>query len=309
MKLSVVLCTYNPNEGYLNRVLDSLKEQTLPVEQWEFILVDNNSSYGVLYQLDLSWHSNAKIINEPTQGLIHARIAGTKAASGAFIISVDDDTVLAPDYLEQTEKLTSQYPQLGIWGGRSRGEFESTPPQWISHFNTILCVKDLGEDVQITQLKNGASLKEFPPNGPFLIAYSRQAFLEAFLPHFESNEQSRLLGRKGKSLASGEDNDITLAIFKAGYQVGYFPQLWFTHIIPSSRYQKDYLANLVEASNKSWVQVLHLHGISQWEPIPSWSVPFRKIRAYFRNKAWKNDLNYIRWRGACGIFEGRSSIR
>lgn len=307
--VSVVLCTYNPRLDYIQKVLDGLRTQTLSVEQWELILVNNNSNNGFRNQIDLSWHPNGKIINEPNQGLIHARIAGTKAASGAFILSVDDDTVLDPDYLEQTEKLTSQYPQLGIWGGRSRGEFETTPPQWISHFNTILCVKDLGEEVQITQLKKGESLKEFPSNGPFLIAYSRQAFLEAFLPHFESNKQSRNLGRKGKSLASGEDNDITLAIYKAGYQVGYFPQLWFTHIIPSSRYQKAYLANLVEASNKSWVQVLHLHGISQWAPIPSWSVPLRKMRAYFRGKAWQNDQNYIRWRGACGIFEGRSSIR
>jgi glycosyltransferase involved in cell wall biosynthesis len=307
--ISVVLCTYNPEITYFKRVLEGLQRQTLPIDRWELIIVDNNSKNGVPNAIDLSWHPNVKRIIEHNQGLIHARITGTKAASGAFIVSVDDDTVLDPDYLEQTENLISQYPHLGIWGGRSRGDFETTPPQWISYFNTILCIKDLGEKAQITQLSDGESLREFPPNGPFLIAYSKQAFLEAFLPHFETNEQSQTLGRKGKSLASGEDNDITLAIYKAGYEVGYFPQLWFTHIIPSSRYQKNYLAKLVEASSKSWVQVLHLHGISQWEPIPAWSVPLRKIRAFFRSKAWQSDLNYIRWRGACGIFEGRSSIR
>jgi glycosyltransferase involved in cell wall biosynthesis len=309
MRLSVVLCAYNPDKNYLQRVLDSLKEQTLPFDQWEFILVDNNSTNGATDIVDTSWHPNAKKIVEKTQGLIYARIAGTKAASAEYIVSVDDDTVLKEDYLEQTVKLLDKYPDLGIWGGRSRGDFESNPPEWVSHFNTILCVKDLGEEARINQLNEGETLKEFPQNGPFLIAYSRKAFLDAFLPHFESNSQSQSLGRKGESLASGEDNDITLAIYKAGYQVGYFPQLWFTHIIPPSRYQKSYLAKLVEASNKSWVQVLNLHGICNWKPIPAWTVPIRKFRAYFRNKAWLNDLNYIRWKGACGIFEGRSSIR
>lgn len=308
MKLSVVLCTYNPRTDYLNRVLASLESQSLSKDQWELVLVDNNSNNEVPNCTDLSWHPNYKKVMEPQQGLIYARIAGTKAASSELIVTVDDDTILDLDYLEQMQEISEQYPELGIWGGRSRGEFEGIPPDWVKNFHTILCVKDLGDDAQILQLPKGESLKEFPSNGPFLIAYSKNAFLECFLPHFESNKQSQQLGRKGKALASGEDNDITLAIYGSGYQVGYFPQLWFTHIIPSPRFQKDYLARLVESSNKSWIQVLHLHSICPWEPIKSWTVPLRKIRAFFRTQAWQNDLQYIRWKGACGTFEGRASI-
>jgi hypothetical protein len=41
--LSVILCTHNPRPDYLSRVLASLRGQTLPAEQWEFLLIDNAS--------------------------------------------------------------------------------------------------------------------------------------------------------------------------------------------------------------------------------------------------------------------------
>src|SRR5712671_4531106 len=43
-EISVVLCTYNPREDYLRRVVDGLRAQTLPQGQWEFIVVDNASN-------------------------------------------------------------------------------------------------------------------------------------------------------------------------------------------------------------------------------------------------------------------------
>lgn len=307
MQLSVVLCAYNPKTSYLHRVLLSLRAQTLPTSQWEFILVDNNSSNGFEKEIDLNWHPNARIIAEKKQGLIHARIAGTKASSTDRIVTVDDDTLLAPGYLADALKAFEQFPDLGIMGGRSIAEFEQHPPDWIQHFQIILCIKDLGEQPIITQHLEKGPITHYPSNGPFLIAYRRQAFLEHFLPHFIANSTSQNLGRKGNSLASGEDNDIVLSIYKAGWKVGYFPELQFTHIIPANRMTKDYMARLVFGSNKTWIQVLALHGISPYPPIARWSLPLRKARAYVRLQAWKGPVQYIKWCGACGTFEGQAS--
>ena len=41
--LSVVLCTYNPRPRVLAEVLDALREQTLPKDRWELVVIDNNS--------------------------------------------------------------------------------------------------------------------------------------------------------------------------------------------------------------------------------------------------------------------------
>ena len=41
--ITVALCTYNPRADYLERTLEGVRRQTLPQEEWEFLLVDNSS--------------------------------------------------------------------------------------------------------------------------------------------------------------------------------------------------------------------------------------------------------------------------
>jgi cellulose synthase/poly-beta-1,6-N-acetylglucosamine synthase-like glycosyltransferase len=43
LAVSVVIPTHNPRMDYLARVLEALRAQTLPREQWEIIVVDNGS--------------------------------------------------------------------------------------------------------------------------------------------------------------------------------------------------------------------------------------------------------------------------
>jgi GT2 family glycosyltransferase len=43
LALSVVIPTHNPRQDYLRRVLEALRGQTLPREQWELLVVDNGS--------------------------------------------------------------------------------------------------------------------------------------------------------------------------------------------------------------------------------------------------------------------------
>jgi hypothetical protein len=129
-----------------------------------------------------------------------------------------------------------------------------------------------------------------------------------YIEYYEKNKAVQTLGRRGTDLASGEDNDINMFIYKSGYALGYFPELKFHHIIPRNRMTRQYLSKLQYSMNKTWVKVLSIHGISPWKKVPSWSVPIRKAKAWISYKAWKSDPNYIRWRGACGLFEGLSNI-
>ena len=43
LRVSVVIPTHNPRMDYLARVIDALRQQTLACEQWEIVVVDNNS--------------------------------------------------------------------------------------------------------------------------------------------------------------------------------------------------------------------------------------------------------------------------
>ena len=59
---SVVICTHNPRQNYLERTLDSLRAQTLPSHKWELILVDNASREPVADKCDLTWHPRGRHI-------------------------------------------------------------------------------------------------------------------------------------------------------------------------------------------------------------------------------------------------------
>lgn len=309
MKLSVVLCTYNPRLDYLKRVIDSLKSQTLPVSDWEFILVDNNSSNDFQRHIDLSWHPNSYIIEEPKPGLTPARIAGVKQSRADIIVCVDDDNVLREDYLQNSLQFMQSHPEVGAVGGKSIPNYETPPPAWFSELNISLGCRDLGDETQISRQK-GERLKEYWPYSPIGtgMVIRRQTFLD-YAEEAERDPVRKALGRTGKALTSGEDNDMVLTLIKNGWEVAYSPDLFIDHLIPSRRTEFLYLAEMSRASSKSWVQVLAVHNMAPWSPIPRWTVFLRSLRAYFRLKAWKNELQYIRWKGASGIFEGRAAIR
>ena len=78
----------------------------------------------------------------------------------------------------------------------------------------------------------------------------------------------------------------------------------------AARLQAAYQQRLARASFRDFVQVLDLHGIRPWCAIPAWSVPLRALKAWFTFRAWRRDAAArIRWWGAIGQFEGRSSLQ
>src|SRR5215216_3255811 len=99
-ELSVIICTHNPRREYLERALAGLAAQTLPRDQWELVLVDNASNPPLEPWFDVSREPKPRLIQETQLGLTHARLRGVRESSGEIIVFVDDDNVLAPDYLE-----------------------------------------------------------------------------------------------------------------------------------------------------------------------------------------------------------------
>ncbi|MCX3263641.1 glycosyltransferase [Pedobacter agri] len=306
IKLSVILCAYNPNREIFEQVITSLKAQTLSFEQWELIIIDNNSSEPISSWLNLDWHPKAKIIFEAKPGLIYARVRGTLESKNNCLISVDDDTPLFNDYLEKAFSIFSSDPQLGIIGGKSIPIFLEKPPKWISEFYGLLAIRDLGNE-DIIQQTEGKEITSYPMCAPLLIA-PRKKCMEEYLAFFKISSISQNLGRKGNELTSGEDNDINMFIFSQGYKIGYFHSLKFYHIIPPFRTKKNYLANMAFQSSRSWVKMLTNHKINPWKKINRITLLPRQAKAYLTYKAWKNTPNYIKWRGACGLFKGLSEL-
>jgi hypothetical protein len=132
----------------------------------------------------------------------------------------------------------------------------------------------------------------------------RRAAARAWLDHADP---SALTDRRGRELSSGGDNDIVIHALRAGWRVGYFPDLELAHLIPSGRLDPDYLARLNRGIQRSWLQLLLRHGLSPWPPVSRRSVPLRGAKAWFTHRAWSSPAARIRWQGACGHFEGRAA--
>ncbi|MDB5143943.1 MAG: glycosyltransferase [Mucilaginibacter sp.] len=297
--LSVIIPTYNPDFQRITKTLNGLKEQTLPVDLWELLIIDNNSSFSISEKIDLSWHPGFRVITEPKQGLTFARIKGFVEAKGEIIVLVDDDNILEKNYLKFTLEIFSGNSALGAIGGKSIPLFECEQPAWMKDFYGNLALRDLGEEVIINSWN--AIYPIAAPVGAGMCL--RKNALETYITKIISHKKP-VSDRTGNSLSSGGDNDIVLEVLKSGWQIGYFPALSLQHIIPKERIEIPYLAALINNTNKSWVELLESHGINPWKKIAGWSVPLRKIKAWFTYKAWQNKVNYIKWYGACGLYDG-----
>jgi glycosyltransferase involved in cell wall biosynthesis len=77
---SVITCSHNPREDYLQQVIEALKNQTLEKQNWEYLLIDNASDEALETRIDLSWHPNARHVREEKLGLTHARLRGISEA-------------------------------------------------------------------------------------------------------------------------------------------------------------------------------------------------------------------------------------
>lgn len=300
--LTVIIPTHNPDSGRLARTLRGLEAQTLPAAQWETVLVDNASTTPV-EPVSLI---NLRIIREPQLGLSAARRRGLAEARGEFAVLVDDDNVLAPDYLATVLALFESHPRVGALGGKSIPEFETPPPNWAREFFGLLALRDLGEQPLFSAgLRPArANTNEYPAFAPIGAGMAlRRAAWSAWL---YAGPATGVSDRRGGALTSGGDNDIVLAAMRAGWEVGYFPGLSLVHLIPAARLEAGYLARLNHGIQKSWMQVLARHDANPWPPLTATGAALRQARAWFTHRAWSSPAARIRWRGACGHFEGRT---
>ncbi|AFZ36141.1 glycosyl transferase family 2 [Stanieria cyanosphaera PCC 7437] len=306
--LSIIICTHNPRSEYLDKVLTSLKSQTLPQSQWELILIDNSSEKILASEIDLSWHSFSRHVREEKLGLTNARLRAFQEANADILVFVDDDNILDRNYLKNTIEILERNPNLGAIGGKSLPEFEIQPESWFSALGVPLGLRDLGHEVKVAywDQETSRNYPAFAPIGAGLVI--RKPAAQIYAQRIANNNVRLALGRTGKQLTSGEDNDIVLTLLDAGYGVGYFPELELIHLIPARRLTQKYLARLNRASSRSWVQVLDVHGIRLWKKIPRWTVFLRQIKAFFCYQPWTSPAAYIGWQGACGKLEGQADL-
>ncbi|MBS2038466.1 glycosyltransferase family 2 protein [bacterium] len=116
MDYSVVIATYNRRE-LLQRTLEALRLQSMDPQRFEVIVIDDGSSDGTAESLASLHNPRLRVISQSNRGPAAARNRGIREACGAWVVLTDDDTVPAPDWLEQVERAGGQHPDwVGVEG-------------------------------------------------------------------------------------------------------------------------------------------------------------------------------------------------
>jgi glycosyltransferase involved in cell wall biosynthesis len=242
VKVSVIVCTHNPEPDRLRRTLDSLKGQSLARDQWELLIVDNASDTRVSEAFDVSWHARGRHVREEKLGLTAARLRGIAEAEGGLLVFVDDDNVAAPMFLEKASDIWDRHPYLGAFGaGRLEPEFEIQPPPELRPRLSLLALRSVTQ----TRWSNNIRDVESIPWGAGLCVSRVVADAYGRLIDSLGAGVIGVLGRRGRQLFSGDDDVFSWVAASMGLGFGIFPALRLTHLIPASRLSRQYFLNLI----------------------------------------------------------------
>lgn len=113
MKISAIVPVYN-TEKLVGRCIESVLAQSFP--DWELILVDDGSrdgSLNVLREYEKK-DTRLKVIHQENAGPGIARNRGIKEATGDYIVFIDSDDVIKPEYFEKLSKETAEVVFIDI---------------------------------------------------------------------------------------------------------------------------------------------------------------------------------------------------
>lgn len=224
--LSVVVCTYN-RAALLPVCLQSLANQTLSIEDYEVIVVDNASTDTTAEVIAgfVNRYSNFRGIREMSQGLSQARNCGWRNARGRFVAYLDDDARAEIHWCEVILEAIRRKPNVAALGGPILPLFEREPPPW---FAPRLEVREWGKKAKLLP----------PPVAHFGFSGSNMVIRRDILDEFGGFATH--LGMSGETLGLGEETELFTRVYPHYPRFWYEPKMRVFHWTPASKFKPKY---------------------------------------------------------------------
>lgn len=233
MELSLIISTYN-NATSLIRTLQSVAEQDAEKSLWECIVVNNNSTDDTKSRVEefINSHNdiNLRLIDEPQQGLSHARNKGIAESQGNIIAFIDDDETINKGFISAYIDLFNNH---GAFAGAGAIEvrYDKARPKWMSHYTEKMIGNPINLGNKITTITSTIT----PAGGN--MAFNREIF--TLYGGFDTE-----LGRKGSQLLGGEENELYDRLRNLGERVYYAPNAIVYHHIAEHKLTSEYFDKL-----------------------------------------------------------------
>lgn len=196
---SIVILTYNKLE-YTKLCLNSIRQYTEPAT-YDIIVVDNHSTDGTVAWLQ-SQPDLRLILNNDNIGFPAGCNQGIAIAGGDSVLLLNNDTIVAPEWLANLRQCLFSAPDIGAVGAVTNS---------CSNFQSIACEYGSIEEMLSFARRNNRSNAELWEDRGRLVGY-------CMLIKSEVIEKVGLLDEIF-SPGNYEDDDYSLRIRKAGYRL------------------------------------------------------------------------------------------
>lgn len=288
--ISAVICTYN-REKYLSGLLKSILNQTVGTDQFEIVLINNNSTDNT-ENVAMEFKANHPSITfryfvETNQGLSFARNRGVKEAKGEYITFLDDDAFLSENYFEKIIAFFEKHPSSVAVGSKILLHYEDNIPNWENKYlNSLMGFYNPGDE-------------EFVYNSDDYPRGSNMSFRATIFEkvgYFNTN-----LGRVGRNLLGGEEKDLFQRIYKHKSTVHYIPDAIVYHCVPNERTTSEFIKKqAIGTGSSEWQRVKDEGGIAKikrlGQEIVKWIASFMLFFVYLVKRKPAKGIMIMRFR-------------
>ncbi len=290
-KFSIIIPTYN-RESLLNELLHSLIVQQFNSDDFEILIIDNNSENDVVKAISnfTEQYSNfdIKYFNEKQQGVQYAWNRGIAEAQGKLLVFVDDDITFHKNYFETLTNDFSDNLDDISGGGKIAPVFEHQKPAWISKYVMPYFIEiNLGERSTFPKKHN-----PFATN----MLVSKNIFDKVGIFDTEKFNDKSLI------IPGTFERDLFARIRKAGLPVYYFHDLLVWHFIPEDKIDKSYVKQHFIEAGKTYRDVHIEKGLLHylyvvWLDVLKWVAALVLSTYYIFTTQWEkvSMLLKVRW--------------
>jgi glycosyltransferase involved in cell wall biosynthesis len=252
MLISIIILSYN-RANYIGEALDALYHQTAPLDQFEVLVIDNNSTDGtpeVFAQWRVS-HPNGQFYyqTETKQGASYARNTGSTLAIGAWLCFIDDDAVSANNFVENIHRHIQAYPDRVGFGGRIIPRYIPSEPKWMSYYVSSM-VGNFDYAPVACAFKDG----KYPLESNMVVNKKIFDLIGGF--------NTMLPGVVGTLRIGGEGKDLFYKIMALGNSIYYDPSIIVEHVVEVKKLTKEYLYRVASGIGRG--ERSRTKAISQW---------------------------------------------